>query len=239
MLELLRIAGDLLGFVAFTTAFVMLAVTPADREKERFQPAVKWVMLAALGVYVLVTASDVATQFGITSAGEPVEDYVESIFPLLVLGAAFAAFSAQQTFDVARSQNALGQANDLMLGIVDAAPAGILFLSPDGRIRFANDAAKHVLDLVEHPDTASVLEPVWIVEDCEGAEPGALRPLVHERSYDGLPVALRWPSGWRIELRVSGRPLADATGEFGGVVVTFERPSLGSHPEAQSDPTVG
>jgi PAS domain-containing protein len=230
MLETMRIAGDLLGLVLFTAAFGLLAATPASQGKARFQPAVKWVMLAALGVYVLVTASDVATQFGITAAGEPIEDYLEALFPLLVLGAAFAAFSAQQNSDVSRTQTALGHANDLMLGIVDAAPAGILFLSSNGQIRFANDAAKHVLDLVESPEGATVLTPGWIVEDCEDAEPGALLPLVQADSYDGLPVALRWPSGWRVELRASGRPLLDATGELGGVVVTFERPSLRPDP---------
>jgi PAS domain-containing protein len=230
MLESMRIAGDLLGLVMFTAAFVLLATIPTSQARTRFQPAVKWVMLAALGVYVLVTASDAATQFGITAAGEPIEDYLESLFPLLVLGAAFAAFSAQQNSDVGRAQTALGHANDLMLGIVDAAPAGILFLSSNGQIRFANDAAKHVLDLVESPEASTVLTPGWVVEGAEDAEPGALLTLVQDHSYEALPVALRWPSGWRVELRASGRPLVDATGELGGVVVTFERPSLRPDP---------
>jgi PAS domain-containing protein len=230
MLDSMRIAGDLVGLVTFAAAFVVLAATPAKRSNERFQPAVKWLMLAALGVYVLVTASDVATQFGITSVGEPIEDYVESLFPLLVLGAAFAAFGAQQNSDVSHAQTALGHANDLMLGIVDAAPAGIMFLSSNGRIRFANDAAKHVLDLVESPESATVITPGWIVEGLESAEPGALLNLVRAEPYDGLPIVLRWPSGWRVELRASGRPLVDATEELGGVVVTFERPSLRPDP---------
>jgi PAS domain-containing protein len=234
MLETLRIAGDIVGFATSLAAFLLVCATPANRGGERFQPAVKSIILAVLSVYVLVTASDVATQFGISSAGEPIEDYVESLFPLLVLGAAFAAYSAQQTFDVVRAQSALGQSNDLMLGIVDAAPAGILFLSSSGQIRFANDTAKHVLDLVEHPETAVMASPGWTVEGFEDEEPGMLHSLVDAEPYDDRSVALRWPNGWRIELLVSGRPLADSTSELGGVVVTFERPSM--RPEETEPP---
>jgi PAS domain-containing protein len=238
MLDTLRIAGDVLGLVTSLAAFLVLCITPADRARERFQPAVKSVMLAAVGVYVVVTASDVATQFGISAAGEPIEDYVESLFPLLVLGVAFAAFSAQQNFDVVRAQNALGQSNDLMLGIVDAAPAGILFLSSTGQIRFANDTAKQVLDLVENPETAAMTTPGWTVEGSEEAEAGSLRALVDGEPYDELPVALCWPGGWRVDLLASGRPLADATGGLGGVVITFERPS--PRPAAAADqPRIG
>jgi PAS domain-containing protein len=226
MLDALRIGGDFVGLLTFAVAFLMLAATPASRANARFQPAVKGLMLAALGVYVIVTASDVMAHLNIAILPPTIEDYAETLFPVIVLGVVFAADSAQQTYDVARAQVALGHANDLMLGVVDAAPAGIMFLSSNGQITFANETAKHVLDLVDHPETAAVITPGWVVEGQQDAEPGVLRILVRSEPYEGLPLTLRWPTGWRIELRVAGRPLADATGELGGVVVTFELPSL-------------
>jgi PAS domain-containing protein len=225
------------GLVGFVGAFALLLLTPA-RPSIGMTRLVRGLILAVLAMLVVSSAllfmSEADMEDLLGPASEPyvaaLEDNIDTLFPLLVLGIAFAALSAQQYDDVVRSTRAHGRTHDLMMDIVEAAPAGILFLSSNGRIRFANDAAKHVLDLVESPESATVITPGWVVEDAESAEPGALLPLVHDHSYDGLPVALRWPSGWRVELRASGRPLVDATGELGGVVVTFERPSLRPDP---------
>jgi PAS domain-containing protein len=125
-----------------------------------------------------------------------------------------------------RSTRAHGRTHDLMMDIVDSAPAGILFLGPQGQIMFANDTAREVLDLVESPGTGSIITPAWTVADHDDAVPGTLALLVHEKPFDGYPVTVRWPSGVEVLLRASGRPMHDARDELGGVVVSFERPAL-------------
>jgi PAS domain-containing protein len=125
-----------------------------------------------------------------------------------------------------RSTRAHGRTHDLMMDIVDSAPAGILFLGAQGQIVFANDTAREVLDLVETPGTGSVITPAWTVADHDGAAPGTLAPLIHEQPFDGYPVTVRWPSGVEVQLRASGRPMHDARDRLGGMVVSFERPAL-------------
>jgi PAS domain-containing protein len=229
MMDTLRVAGDVLGLVTFAAAVAVIASAPASREG-RLLPSVKWLLVATASVYVTVTLSDTLSQFGITSVGEVVEDYIESLFPLLAVGVAFAAFAGKQYSDVVRAHRALSQSGDLMGDIVDSVPSGILFLDGSGRITFANDAARHALDLVDTAGGQGITCPGWVA-GADGAAPCTLATLVHAEPYDGLPVTVRWPSGWKLELRVTGRPLQDSRGRFGGVVASFESSGVLPGPE--------
>lgn len=220
-LEQLRFAGDLLGLVTFAAALVVVVSIPTG-PGSRAAPVSKWLLVAGIALYVAVTASDVAIHLNITNIGEPIEDYLETLLPLVALGVVFATFASQQYSDVARTRKALKQSHDLMMDIVDGAPAGIMFLDTAGHISFANDAAKEMLDLVEDEDRAGITGPGWIVKGVEGAGAGDLAPLLSSEPFDGRPVTLEWPSGWFVNLRVSGRPLSDHQEKFGGIVVTFE-----------------
>jgi PAS domain-containing protein len=221
-LEILRTAGDALGLIMFTVAMVMVLATPT-RNDALPTPIAKWLMVAGTGIYVLVTASDLGTHFGIVSSVELIEDYLETLFPLVALGVAFASFAAQQYSDVLRTRRALQQSHDLMMDIVDGAPAGIMFLDAGGHIAFANDAAKDILDLVEDAEGSRISGPGWTIKTAGGAEPDTLAPLVEPEPYDFRSHTIEWPNGWVVDLKVSGRPLSDHTQQVGGMVVTFER----------------
>ncbi|MFA5844535.1 MAG: PAS domain-containing protein [Coriobacteriia bacterium] len=226
-MENVAILGDIVGFVCFLAAAVLLASTPTRPERE-YTPALKWFLVSAFLVYVYSTGADIAEQFKLTHLPDYFEGYVETLFPVLTLCAVFAAYSAQQVTDVLRSQRALANAHELMTDIMDAAPAGIMFVDTAGRVSFANDAAKETLELSEDPETGRVTVPGWTVSAAGGPAADDFSALVSDVARGREPVSVLWHDGRRIDLRVSSEPLRDATGGVGGVVLTFERPITSS-----------
>jgi PAS domain-containing protein len=222
ILEQMRFAGDLLGLLTFSAALVVVVSIPI-RAGRAPAPVSKWLLAAGIVLYVLVTASDVAAHIRITELGNSVEDYLETLFPLVALGVAVCAIGYEHEQAVARTRKALSQSHDLMMDIVDGAPAGIMFLDTAGHISFANDAAKEILDLVEDDDSGAITGPGWVVQGVKGSGPGDLTSLLSIEPYDNRPVSLEWPNGWFVSLRVSGRPLSDQRQRVGGIVVTIER----------------
>jgi PAS domain-containing protein len=214
-----------LTLLTFCTAFGIL-LWHSLRSPRHDQTTAEWLLVATLGLYVIVSISDTLIWAHVTIFFESYDDYLESLFPVLALGVVFAAYSAQQFSDALRAQRALAQAHALMMDIVDGAPAGILFLGPTGLTVFANDAAKQVLDLEEDDATGAITGPGWVQEGVADARPGELSSLVRDEPYDGMPVTVKWPNGWAVDLRMSGRPMSDATGDVGGVVVSFEKPKM-------------
>lgn len=217
----LRLIGDVVGLLAFAAAAAVVVVTPTI-ERVRV-PVTKWLFALACGLYAVVAASDVATDIGLTNALHPFEDYIEALVPLVVLGILFAKRSEQRYAELARTRRALQRSHDLMLDIIDGAPAGIMFLDPGGRVAFANEVAKGMFGLVEDGPRTLAKDPSWTLSGTGGAsEPGDLSALARPEPYDAMPFALKRPNGGSQGLRVSGRPLTDQSGEFGGAVVTFE-----------------
>lgn len=222
MMETATRGLDILAAVTFTLALAVLLMTPAQR-RGKFVPAVKWSIVAGLAIFVFLTGTDSIGQTHIGAFGSLFEDYVETLETVVALGAVFAMYAYQQYDDAVRAQSALERSHGLMMDIVDEAPAGILFLDDAGRIAFANETAKTILDLSEDPDTGSVTGPGWVVDGQDEAAAGALPALVAERPYEHRPVTLRWPNGWFVNLHASGRPLSDSKERLGGVVVTIEQ----------------
>jgi PAS domain-containing protein len=222
ILEQLRYAGDVVGLLTLSAALVVVISLPV-RPGRTPSAVSKWLLAACVALYVLVTASDVATHLGITDLGESVEDYFETLFPLVALGVAFATYASEQYLEVARTRKALSQSHDLMMDIVDGTPAGIMFLDTAGHIAFANDAAKELLDLTEDEASGAIASPDWVLRGSERSAAGDLSPLLSAKPFDNRPVTLEWPNGWFVDLRVSGRPFSDQRQRLGGIVVTFER----------------
>lgn len=223
MIASFRFGGDLVALVGFIVALVFVVLVPTRRGASGNSIS-KWVLATAFGLYVLVEGSVVLSKLSLPHMSDLFEDNFEVVFPLFALGAVFAAYNAQQLADSNRARRALAQQHDLMMDIVDAAPAGIVVLGAGGTVTFANDAAKDVLELREDPDTGALTGPGWVAEGTPKASAGDLRVLLSAERYEGRPLMLRWPDGRVVHLRASGRPMLDARGELGGIVVAFERP---------------
>lgn len=214
--------ADALGLVAFSAALIVAILLPVS-EDSPISPASKLCMIAALSVYVFVMFSNVLEHAGITSALDLVEDYAEVLFPVLVLYTLYATHARQRELELRASQRAAKRAQEMVLGIIDAAPAGIVMLDAAGKVTFANETAKSVLDLTEG-ESGGFEHAEWSI--IVGSEPPAsdFRALVSSAQGRPTPVSVVWPSGWRIEIEMMTEPLVDAMGRTGGVVATFLPP---------------
>jgi len=215
--------ANIVGFLGFASGAIILATVPS-RPRSRFNIATKSFAIAAMLVYVYSLGVDLSGPALEGTFWEELEDFIEVLFPIFALMAVVSDFGGQQAADLDRSERAMESSRDFMLGLVDAAPAGILLLDSTSAIVFANTTARDTLDLTEDPDTGEILRPNWRVFDPRGGERDDLRCLL-EYVGESQRVAIEWANGWRVELMVSTKSLLADTGPDGGVVATFERPA--------------
>jgi two-component system cell cycle sensor histidine kinase/response regulator CckA len=124
-------------------------------------------------------------------------------------------------------QEALRQERDLLARVMETSPAGILALDREGQIRFAN--AQGALALGVAPDEVrrrSFNSAEWKATTYEGQPmPYEQMPFIQTRTRReatfGIPIAIQ-PADKRILLSVNTAPLADAAGEFDGMVASIE-----------------
>jgi len=225
MTEIIRIVGDAGGMVAFVAAITLLVPVAVDRS-DWLSTSLKYTLIATLMVYVLVCASDTLGNLGVSTGFEYLEDYAETLYPVLALFVVFIMFAKQQYADAIRAQKALASTHSLMMDVVDTVVAGILFLDDAGNIAFANAGARAALDLVESA-SGTVLTPPWAYFEIDGRRTDSLADLVSARGYNGRSLTFVWDTGWRLPLYVTGRPLHTADGAVGGFVLSFELPSEG------------
>lgn len=216
--------GDIIAIVGFLIA-IGIALGTSSRGDSPLSPFSKWLMITAFATRVYVSASKVYSFYAGPSFFEDFGDYIEVLFPVMVVLSVASAFIAQKMEDLDRSQRAMHAANEMMLNMVDAAPAGILLLDGAGNITFANDSARDTLDLTENPDTGGLVSPGWTVWDPMGIAMPDFSFLVNESPAWPVKVRVEWPdSEWRIELAMSARPLHTDGTRSAGVVATFESP---------------
>ncbi|MDZ4170150.1 MAG: PAS domain-containing protein [Coriobacteriia bacterium] len=222
-------AVDAAALVAFVVAVWLLARVPS-RGRGTLSGVAKACLMGALLVYAFAMFSNVLEHAGVTDALDAAEDYVEMLFPPLIVYAAYALYVRQRENELLSAQRAAARSQALALGILDAAPAGIIVLDDVGRITFANETAREVLDLTE-TDSGEVQTPGWSVRVAGGPSSLDFAGLVvAEHGLKGIPVTVKWQNGWRVELTVRTDRLIDESGRFGGLVGTF-MPETGLHQE--------
>jgi PAS domain-containing protein len=214
---------DAVAVLGFSAAAVVLATTPSA-QNQRFNPMAKTFSIASFLVYVFSLGVGLLLAPAEGSVLEQLEDFVEVLFPIFTLMAVSFDYSGQQAADMLRSQRAMRASHDMMIGIVDAAPSGILLVESSGEISFANEVASDVLDLVEDADTGEISHPTWNVRDPRGGESGNLSCLV-DYPGESQRITIEWVTGWKVELLVHTQSLSDELGPMGGLVATFERPT--------------
>lgn len=224
---------DILALASFVTGLVIVLSIPTSAETPLSTTA-KTCFALAFAVYVFAMFSNTLEHAGITTVLDPPEDYIEILFPSLVLYGAYAVHVRNREMDLLSSQRAALSSQQMLLGIMDTAPAGILVLDPSGRITFANEAAKEILDLAESTG-GSYSTPGWSIR--VGAQPPgtAFAELTQvEAGHAPVPVSITWPTGWHVELMVRTERITGANGLPGGVVASFLPPDgmRASGPEA-------
>lgn len=215
---------DALALAAFVVGLVAMLSVPV-RPDGSLNNIAKYCFSLALAVFVFAMFSNVLEHAGITAALDPAEDYIEVLFPSLVLYGAYAAHVRQRELELLSAQRAALSSQQMMLGIMDTAPAGILVLDPSGRITFANEAAKEIFDLAENTG-GSYSTPGWSISVGSGPPSDTFAGLAGSNAArEPVPVSIRWPTGWEVEIMVRTETLVGPDGNAGGLVASFLPPT--------------
>jgi PAS domain-containing protein len=213
---------DFAALMTFVAAAALLLTVSSD-ESSPLSDVAKWCIFAAMLVYAFAMGSNVLEHSGVTAALDPIEDYMEMLFPPLVLYGAYAVYFRQREHELLASQHATQASQQMMLTILDAAPAGILVLDSTGHLTFANDEAKDVLGLTED-DHGVLTTPGWTVRVADEVA-ADFAPLLHSSfGSHGVPVLIEWPQGAHARLSVRTEMLRDPAGDISGLVAAFIRP---------------
>lgn len=214
---------DALALIAFSIALWMVLASSTKGEGP-VGVAGKYCMAVAMAIYVLAMASNVLEHAGITSLFDQFEDYGEILFPPFVLYTAWMLFVRMREIDLVASQRAALRAQAMTLDILDSTPAGIMVLDASGRVTFANETARAVLELDE-TGSGDMVNPGWTVSTAGGDGSRDFSVLLgQEPGERGIPVRVEWPSGWRLDLDVKVERMGDSSGRLGGMVATFLPP---------------
>jgi PAS domain S-box-containing protein len=124
------------------------------------------------------------------------------------------------------SPEAVDHQRDLIARIAETSPAGIVVVSREGQITYANPCAVKLLGLTRDEIAGSCYNaPRWWIEYCDGT-PVPEEDLPFHRTMD-LPQSIFdvrrvvvWPDGGRLFLSINVAPLFDVAGQPDGMVVT-------------------
>ncbi|HEX9092382.1 MAG TPA: PAS domain-containing protein [Coriobacteriia bacterium] len=216
---------DVLTLAGFVAGIWYLAVTPANHGTA-FPTGARAFLVAAATVGALMPVGSLLQGLGLPSPFLPVEDSIELLFIPLVLVATYSVYARQQLLDANRAHEDMLRTREMMVRAIESTPAGTLWVGSDGRIAFANPAAREMLDL----DRASVDEttglPEWEVRVGPGGAGRAsvgtdLSGLVTREPLTDVPVIVEWPSGYRRRFSVNTAPTLAPDGHIEGVIASF------------------
>jgi PAS domain S-box-containing protein len=215
--------ADVLCTISFGVALLFVLLLPVDPARPYVRP-IKAFLVVAMSLYVFVGVSNILEWGGVTAALDVYEDYAEVLFIPLMAYLVFSLATAQQFEALQRSQNLARREQELLTSVVEASPAGIMVVTPDGQVTFANDIARDALGLRSAEGSSCFEAPRDVLF---GPEPGSvsgvsegLRSLVSLGEIDDVVRYAEHPGGRIIALDVGIRPLRAGEGG-GGSVVAF------------------
>ena len=216
--------ADLLCTIGFGTALLFVALVPLGPSRPYMRP-IKVFMIVAMSLYLFVGVSNMLEWGGVTAVLDVYEDYAEVLFIPLMAYLVFSISMAQQLENTARTEELIRSEQELLTSIVEASPAGIMVVSDDGGVTFANDLARDTLGL--HPGSGE--SHYGAPDDVRlGPEPGgvvglteALRGLVAQGRVDDVVRYVEHPGGRIVALGVSARPLVEGGSPHTGSVIAF------------------
>lgn len=134
--------------------------------------------------------------------------------------------------EIARLRSALAAPSSSEAGIswerlARTLPAAVVLIGPEGRLRFANEAAEKVLGMkLEEIEGRPYDDAEWQITSLEGELiPRESRPtplLLAGKEVKNVQMAVMRPSGERVLLTVNGTPFRDDGGELEGGILVLE-----------------
>jgi PAS domain-containing protein len=216
---------DVVSLTAFAGALFYLFRTKPD-VRSPFSAGAKAFLIASAIVYILVMLNDVSDRLGLLSFVEPYEDSIELMFMPLVLVAVYSLLVRQQLNDARATYEGLLHTGDMMIRAIESTPAGTVWIDTEGRIAFANPAARAMLDLDATRSDEETDPTDWIVRTgASTAGRSSISPdfskLVTREPLVDVQVIVERPSGWRRRFSVNTAPTLSPAGRIEGVIASF------------------
>jgi PAS domain S-box-containing protein len=165
---------------------------------------------------------------GVSAAFDEFEDYTQLLIPILFGLAVYELLRLRSEGELKAAAERLRRERDLVESIAQTSPAGIMLLSPEGRITFANRRAQQVLGRDADELLGSLCDPTeWGMRGPDGqpvaGEQLPYRWVVETRQplYDAF-CSVQRSDGEQVHLAVNAAPLSGPNDELLGVVMTFE-----------------
>lgn len=135
--------ADIVALLAFGTAVYFVLRIPGNAPGVgRY---VKSTLLAASGVYFLVSISNMLEHAGITDMFDVYEDFAEVLYIPLVAWVLYNRISAQRLLEAQRAEESIRREHELLVNILNTTPAGILVADGDGSVAMANEVAEQMI----------------------------------------------------------------------------------------------
>lgn len=216
------VATNAVVFVAFTAASIGALTTPV-RPNGMGARGVNALFAGAMAVFAFVGLSHVLQHAGITSALDTYENYMKVLFFPLLGYAAHALSQHEQLRETQRHALVLSAEHEMLMRIVDTTPTALLVLDGTGRIEFANERARLLLELKDDENTGGFRQPD-VYCTCGGARqaaPGFARCLKAGPVRDETCL-LESAEGECRRVLLNSTPIESAEGEVVGALVAFD-----------------
>lgn len=208
MSEAVIVVLDVVGLLAFATGLVIATRIPLAR-LGGYERQVRTLLMITMALYVFVGVSNILEHSGVTAALDAYEDYAEILFIPSMAYLVYSAGLALQVQQLAEAEESLRAEHELLIGVVETSPSGVMRIDADGAIVFANDRARALLGLRRDPSGARWTLPdgiAWV-----SAETGEMFDL--RRLADGVILENRV---CHLELGESRRVISVSARPYGG-----------------------
>ncbi|MDI6901608.1 MAG: ATP-binding protein [Anaerosomatales bacterium] len=200
---------DIVGMLSFATGLVVAARMPLTR-LGGYERQVRILLMITMTVYAFVGVSNILEHSGVTAALDAYEDYAEILFIPAMAYLVYTAGLALQVQQLTDAEEGLRAEHELLTGVVETSPSGVMRIDAGGAIVFANDRARALLGLQRDPSGGSWTLPEGIV--CVSAIPGE-RLLDLVRLADGVVLEDRL---CYLELGEARRAISVSARPYGG-----------------------
>jgi PAS domain S-box-containing protein len=220
-------AVALVDLLALSAALIGLAFLLRGR-RQLPSGVLRGALAGLLALTLFNSLSNLLEWSGVSAAFDAFEDYTQLLIPILFGLAVYELLRLRSEGELKAAAERLRRERDLVEGIAQTSPAGIMLLSPDGRITFVNRRAQAVLGRNADELLGKQCDPLeWGMLGPDGSLVSAhklpYRQVMETRQpiYDAY-CSTRRPDGQQAHLSVNAAPLSGPNDELLGVVMTFE-----------------
>lgn len=224
--------SDLIGFFGFAGSIVVgAAFALRSRSTPKIPKTAAALIMLAMFSAAFGMFSNFLEHLGVTSSLDMIEDFIGIIFFPLLAYAYYLIWVDQRMRSLQGAVKAAQAEHEMLLGVMDSIQAAVVIIDPGGRVTFANEYARAILELPLGTNESYMAGYGAIVPEGAVADLGmgttfdrsALERSIHAESWDYVVGETR------TALIVSGGPLAQG-GTVGSVITFMPAGDMGGDP---------